>query len=135
MSGPIRFVAAVLGGLAAGAGVSLAEGYSDAQMALAGRIGAAVALSRICNGTVPTSAVIATLQANGLTENDVLGDTPLRRRMQSGATAVVAASRAEQDGGRPQAEIVKSACEGFRASFGPHGLVLPEADARSCAGC
>jgi hypothetical protein len=133
MSGPNRFLAVLLCALAAGTNASLAEGYSDAQIALAGKIGAAVALSRICNGTVPTSAVIATLAASGLTEDDVLADTPIRQHMRSEAVAVMQASKADQDSGKPRAEIVKAACDSFRSSFGPDGLLAPSVDATSRA--
>jgi hypothetical protein len=114
------------GGLLGSAVCAFAESYSDAQIELAGKIGAAVALSRICTGTVPTTAVIATLEASGLTESDLLEDTPIHERMQREASAVMQAHQADREAGKPQAEIVKSACEGFRASFGPDGLVVPE---------
>src|SRR5262245_18915325 len=78
---------------------SLADTYSDAQMELAGRIGAAVALSRICTGTVPTTAVVKALEAGGLTQGDVLGDTPIHQRMQSRASAVVSDSNRKRDAG------------------------------------
>lgn len=106
-----------------------AGSYSDAQMELAGRLGAAVALSRICTGTVPTTAVVKALQASGLTQSDVLGDTPINRQMRSRASAVLSDSNRRRDAGLPQAEIVRSACEGYRASFGPNGVLMgSEAD-------
>jgi len=115
--------------IAAGAGLfaaSLAAAagtYTDAQLGLADRIGAAVALSRICTGTVPTTAVVSALEAGGLTQDDVLGDTPIRRRMQRGAAAVLAESERKRGAGLPQADIVKAACEAYRASFGPDGAL------------
>lgn len=101
--------------------------YSDEQIELAGKIGAAVALSRICNGTVPTTAVVKALEASGLTERDVLDDTPIRARMQRQASAVLSDSNRKKDEGLPQAEIVKAACDGLRASFGPDGVLTPGA--------
>lgn len=97
--------------------------YTDAQLALAERLGAAVALSRLCTGTVPTTAVVAALQAGGLTQDDVLADTPIRERMQGGAAAVLADDKRKRGAGLPQADIVKAACEAFRASFGPDGVL------------
>jgi hypothetical protein len=109
-------VAVLAGALAAAAGV-----YTEEQLQLADRLGAAVALSRICTGTVPTTAVVSALEAGGLTQGDVLGDTPIHQRMQGGAAAVLAGSNRKRDGGLSQAEIVKAACEAYRATFGPDG--------------
>lgn len=97
--------------------------YSDAQMELAGRLGAAVALSRICTGTVPTTAVVKALAAGGLSQSDVLGDTPIHQRMQLRASAILSDTNRKRDAGLPQAEIVRSACEGYRATFGPNGVL------------
>jgi hypothetical protein len=108
-----------LGGL----GCLFAGTYSDQQMELAGRLGAAVALSRLCTGTVPTTAVVRALAAGGLSQSDVLGDTPIRQRMQKQASAILSDSNRKRDAGLPQAEIVRSACEGYRASFGPDGVL------------
>ena len=76
-----RFVAIVLAlGCLAGSGAdSLADSYSPQQIELAGKLGAAVALSRICSGTVPTTSVMRALEASGLTQQDVLGETAVRR--------------------------------------------------------
>ena len=116
---------AALGAAAWLAGTSslLAGAYSDEQMQLAGKVGAAVALARICTGTVPTTAVVKALEAGGLTQSDVLGDTPIRQQMQSRASAVLSDSNRKRGEGLPQAEIVKSACDGYRASFGPDGVL------------
>jgi hypothetical protein len=127
---PIRPFLTVLltaAALASGAADTHAATYSDEQLELAGQIGAAVALSRICSGTVPTTAVVKALEASGLTESDVLGDTPIRERMRRQASEVMSTSRLRGEGGRSQAEIVKHACDGFRASFGPNGFLPPEA--------
>jgi hypothetical protein len=120
---PKWITAAVLAASLTGSCAVASGAYSDEQIELAGKIGAAVALSRICNGTVPTSAVVKALQASGLTESDVLQDTPIRARMQSQASAVLSASNRKKDEGLPQAEIVKAACDDFRASFGPDGVL------------
>src|SRR4051794_5050294 len=109
-------VASLLGN---GAG-SHADNYSPQQIELAGRLGAAVALSRICSGTVPTTSVMRALEANGLSQEDVLGQTAVRERMQSQASAIISASNLRKERGEPQAEIVKTACDSFRASFGPN---------------
>ena len=105
---------------------SLAGTYSEEQIELAGKLGAVVALSRICSGTVPTRAVVDTLQANGLTESDVLGETPIRQRMTREASAVMLANKTKRDKGEPQAQIVRSACDSFRANFDPSGLLMPD---------
>jgi hypothetical protein len=115
-----------LAGLAGGAGMSSAAAYSAEQLALAEKIGTAVAQSRICNGTVPTSAVVRALAGSGLTEKDVLDDTAIRRRMQRQASAVLAASDQQIKGGEPRTAVVRSACAGFRASFGPNGFLVPD---------
>jgi len=113
----------------AGAGTSAhADAYSPQQIELAGKLGAAVALSRICSGTVPTTSVMRALEASGLTEQDVLGETAVRERMQSQASAVMSANNLRKERGEPQAEIVKAACDSFRASFGPNGILLPSTD-------
>jgi hypothetical protein len=67
--------------------------------------------------------VVSALEAGGLTQDDVLGDTPIRRRMQRGAAAVLAESQRKRGAGLPQADIVKAACEAYRASFGPDGAL------------
>src|SRR3954452_387573 len=104
-SGSMAVLAAA--GWLAGTASLLAGTYSDEQIELAGRIGAAVALSRLCTGTVPTTAVVKALEAGGLTESDVLGDTPIRRRMQRRASAVLSDSNRKRGEGLPQAEIVR----------------------------
>jgi hypothetical protein len=119
-----RIAAIMTAGWLAGTDSLLAQSYSEAQMELAGRLGAAVALSRICTGTVPTTAVVKALEAGGLTQGDVLGDTPINRQMRSRASAIVSDSNRKRDAGLPQAEIVRSACEGYRASFGPNGVLM-----------
>jgi hypothetical protein len=101
----------------------LAGAYSDQQIELAGRLGAAVALSRVCTGTVPTTAVVKALTAGGISQSDVLGDTPIHQRMQKQAAAILSDINRKRDAGLPQAEIVRSACEGYRASFGPDGVL------------
>lgn len=113
------------GFLAGGAAASRAEAYSAEQMELAGKIGAVVAMSRICTGTVPTTAVVKVLEANGLTESDVLGNTPIRERMQHEASTVMQASKIRRDSGEPQAEVVRSACKAFQTSLGPDGILAP----------
>jgi len=125
-----RFVAIVLAlGCHAGSGAdSLADSYSPQQIELAGKLGAAVALSRICSGTVPTTSVMRALEASGLSQQDVLGQTAVRQRMQSQAAAVMSANNLRKERGEPQAEIVKSACDSFRANFGPAGILLPSTD-------
>jgi hypothetical protein len=119
---------AALGLIGCVAASQAAGTYTDAQLELAGRIGTAVALSRICNGTVPTTAVVKALAAGGLTEGDVLGDTPVRARMQRDAAAVIEASRTKATGGTAPTEIVRAACDSYRASFGPDGVLTPQAD-------
>lgn len=119
----VLVLGSALFGAAAG---SAAQVYSDEQLELARRIGGAVAMSRICNGTVPTTAVIATLEAGGLTEQDILGDTAIRRRIESEAEVVMSARKAAEGRGKPRVEIVEAACRGFRESFGPGWLQLPE---------
>ena len=108
-------------------GASSAAAYTDEQMELAGKLGAAVAFSRICSGTVPTTAVVKVLEASGLTEQDVLGETPIRERMQEQASAVMLANNQQKESGETQEEIVQAACDNFRANFGPNGLLLPGA--------
>src|SRR5215207_6102649 len=108
-----------------GSVASSAGNYTEEQMELAGKLGAAVALSRICTGTVPTTAVVKVLEASGLTEQDVLGETPIRERMQEKASAVMLANTMQKESGETQEEIVQAACESFRANFGPNGLLLP----------
>ena len=127
MIDPLRLMAMVLAaGCLAGSGAGARAGtYTEEQMGLAGKLGAAVALSRICNGTVPTTAVVKALEASGLTEQDVLGETPIRERMQNRASAVMLATNSQKESGESQDEIVQSACESFRANFGPNGLLLP----------
>jgi hypothetical protein len=110
-------------GWLAGTAMSLASSYSNQQLELAGKLGAAVALSRICTGTVPTTAVVKALEASGLTQSDVLGDTPIHQRMRSEAAAILSDRHRKRDEGLPEAEIVKWACEGYRASFGPDGVL------------
>lgn len=122
-----QFIAVVVAlGWLAGAAVAYADSYSREQIELAGRLGETVALSRICSGTVPTTAVVKALEASGLSEADVLGETVIRDRMQHQASAVMLSVSFRKDHGETQAEIVKSACDSFRASFGPNGLLLPE---------
>ena len=116
-------MASGLAALLAGALAVAAATYTDAQLELAARLGAAVALSRICNGTVPTTAVMTALAAGGLTQGDVLGDTPIRERMQSAAAAVVSDSERQRSEGLAQAEIVAAACDAYRATFGPNGVL------------
>ena len=53
----------------------------------------------------------------------MLGDTPIRERMQSGAAAVVSDSERKRGQGLAQAEIVTAACDAYRASFGPNGVL------------
>jgi hypothetical protein len=115
-----------LAGLSGGVGLSPAAAYTEGQLALAEKIGTAVAQSRICNGTVPTTAVVRALAGSGLTERDVLDDTPIRQRMQRQAATVTAASNRKIDKGEPRAAVVRSACAGFRASFGPNGFLVPD---------
>jgi hypothetical protein len=113
----------------AGSGASsYADAYSPQQIELAGKLGAAVALSRICSGTVPTTSVMRALEASGLTQQDVLGETAVRERMQSQASAVISANNLRKERGEPQADIVKAACDSFRASFGPNGILSPSTD-------
>jgi hypothetical protein len=114
--------------LLGGGASSHADSYSPQQIELAGKLGAAVALSRICSGTVPTTSVMRALEASGLTQQDVLGQTAVRERMQSQAFAVISANNQRKERGEPQAEIVKAACDSFRASFGPNGILLPSTD-------
>ena len=66
---------------------------------MAGKLGAAVALSRICSGTVPTTAVVKVLEASGLSQQDVLGETPIRERMQNQASAVMIATELQKESG------------------------------------
>jgi 1-aminocyclopropane-1-carboxylate deaminase/D-cysteine desulfhydrase-like pyridoxal-dependent ACC family enzyme len=121
-----RLMAMVLAiGCLAGGSASSAGTYTEEQMELAGKLGAAVALSRICTGTVPTTAIAKVLEASGLTEQDVLGETPIRERMQKQASAVMLANNLQKESGETQEEIVQSACDSFRANFGPNGLLLP----------
>jgi hypothetical protein len=115
-----------LAGIAGGVDPSFAATYSEEQLALADKIGTAVALSRICNGTVPTTAVVRALAGSGLSETDVLDDTPIRRRMQRQAAVVIAANNRKIKDGEPRTAVVRSACAGFHASFGPNGFLLPE---------
>jgi len=109
----------------AGIAGSYAGNYTEEQLELAGKLGAAVALSRICSGTVPTTAVVKVLEASGLSQQDVLGETPIRERMQNQASAVMIATESQKESGESQEEIVQSACESYRANFGPNGLLLP----------
>jgi hypothetical protein len=126
MIDPRRLMAMVLAiGSLAGGNASSAGAYTDEQMELAGKLGAAVALSRICTGTVPTTAVVKVLEASGLTEQDVLGETPIRERMQEKASAVMLANTMQKESGETQEEIVQAACDSFRTNFGPNGLLLP----------
>lgn len=115
----------IFGCLAGGLHGALASTYTEEQIELAGKIGAAVAHSRICSDTVPTTAVVDVLKANGLTEMDILEDTPIRERMVREASAVMKANMARRNNGEPQIEIVRAACHEFRASFGPGGLLVP----------
>jgi hypothetical protein len=108
-----------------GSVASSAGNYTEEQLELAGKLGAAVALSRICSGTVPTTAVVKVLEASGLSQQDVLGETPIRERMQNQASAVMIATESQKESGETQDEIVQSACESYRANFGPNGLLLP----------
>jgi hypothetical protein len=123
--GRIVAVVVAIGCVAGGSASSRAGTYTDEQMELAGKLGAAVALSRICSGTVPTTAVVKVLEASGLTEQDVLGETPIRERMQKQAAAVMLANNLQKESGETQEEIVQAACDSFRANFGPNGLLLP----------
>jgi hypothetical protein len=118
-------VIVAFGCVAGGSASSRAGTYTDEQMEIAGKLGAAVALSRICSGTVPTTAVVKVLEASGLTEQDVLGETPIRERMQKQAAAVVLANNLQKESGETQEEIVQAACDSFRANFGPDGILLP----------
>src|SRR3954469_1778368 len=120
-----HLVAVVLAiGCAAGS-VAAAGTYTDEQLQLAGKLGAAVALSRICHGTVTTTGVVKVLEASGLSQQDVLGETPIRERMQNQASAVMIATESQKESGESQDSIVQSACESYRANFGPNGLLLP----------
>ena len=121
-------IALALGCLAGSEASSRADSYSQQQIELAGKLGAAVALSRICSGTVPTTSVMRALEASGLTQQDVLGETAVRERMQSQAAAIISANNLRKERGEPQADIVKAACDSFRASFGPNGILLPSTD-------
>jgi hypothetical protein len=114
----------VIGWLAGSAG-SYAGNYTEEQLEVAGKLGAAVALSRICSGTVPTTAVVKVLEASGLSQQDVLGETQIRERMQNQASAVMIATESQKESGESPDEIVQSACESYRANFGPNGLLLP----------
>ena len=118
-------VIVAFGCVAGGSASSRAGTYTDEQMEIAGKLGAAVALSRICSGTVPTTAVVKVLEASGLTEQDVLGETPIRERMQKQAAAVMLANNLQKESGETQEEIVQAACDSFRANFGPDGILLP----------
>ena len=118
-------VIVAFGCVASGSASSRAGTYTDEQMEIAGKLGAAVALSRICSGTVPTTAVVKVLEASGLTEQDVLGETPIRERMQKQAAAVVLANNLQKESGETQEEIVQAACDSFRLNFGPNGILLP----------
>jgi ABC-type proline/glycine betaine transport system substrate-binding protein len=120
----LLLIVVALGCVAGGGAASSAGTYTDEQMELAGKVGAAVAQSRICSGTVPTTAVAKVLEASGLNEQDVLGETPIRERMQKQASAVMLANNQQKESGEPQDEIVQEACDSFRANFGPDGVLL-----------
>ena len=48
-----------------------------------------MALSRICSGTVPTTAVVEVLEASGLSQQDVLGESDPRAYAEPGFGSIV----------------------------------------------
>jgi hypothetical protein len=98
--------------------------YTDAQIKLAGQIGAVMGLVERCGAAkMPSAAILRAMKAEGLQETDMTGDTAFKARVVKQIETVKIMDGVAANAGRSERERRKSACSQLTGMYGPEGTV------------
>lgn len=106
---------------------AFAEGvYSDAQLKLAGQIGAVMGLVERCGSVaMPSAAILRAMKAEGLRETDMTRETEFKARVVKQAQAMKVMEGVSSKVGTTEVERRKGACANLAEMYGPKGFVRP----------
>lgn len=113
-------------GLAATVHASAQGSYTDAQIKLAGQIGAVMGLVERCGtATLPSAAILRAMKAEGLQESDMTRDTAFKARVVKQVQTVKVMDGVAAKAGKSERERRKDACSQLTDMYGPEGFVRP----------
>lgn len=102
------------------------DSYTDAQIKLAGQIGAVMGLVERCGATkMPSAAILRAMQAEGLQETDMTRDTAFKARAVKQIETVKVMDGIAANAGKSARERSKAACSQLTEMYGPAGSVRP----------
>lgn len=98
--------------------------YTDAQIKLAGQIGAVMGLVERCGAAkMPSAAILRAMKAEGLQETDMTRDTAFKVRAVRQIETVKIMDGVAANAGKSERERRKSACSQLVEMYGPEGTV------------
>ena len=107
------------------AGPANAQGsYTDAQIKLAGQIGAVMGLVERCGtAKMPSAAILRAMKAEGLQETDMTRETAFKARVAKQVETVKIMDGVAAKGGKSERDRRKDACSQLSEMYGPEGFV------------
>lgn len=122
-----KAAAAMLAAISAVAVPSIAQAaYTDAQMKLAGQIGAVMGMVERCGvAAMPSAAILRAMKSEGLQETDMTRETAFKQRVVEQVKAFKVMDGVNANLGRSEAELRRDACSKLTDMYGPKGFVRP----------